>query len=206
METKEIKEIKKYDPEEYKKNALSVITFPDTKDSLLKELVQDIIPKYIDTESKEKEDVQKRFTEKSILLLRIFENESHVGLMESFTDKYQMTVREMSKTMISEFNCSNEAEKALVGLIVNAYMRVLDNSRRLDNELEGRNITHERNVYIANLSKQIDRANRQFISALLTLKQLKAPTIEMNIKANTAFVSNHQQINVNKPNENNEVK
>jgi hypothetical protein len=82
--------------------------------------------------------------------------------------------------------------------MVNAYIRVLDNSRRLNNELNGQNITPNRNIYIANLSKQIDRANRQYISALLTLKQLKSPNVEMNIKTNNAFISNNQQINVNK--------
>jgi uncharacterized protein (DUF736 family) len=118
--------------------------------------------------------------------------------MESFTEQYQMLGREMTETMIKEFDCSNEAEKALSELAVNAYIRVIDNSRRLNNQLEATDITHNRNVYIENLSKQIDRANRQYISALMTLKQLKAPQIEMNIKANTAFISNNQQVNVNK--------
>jgi hypothetical protein len=45
----------------------------------------------------------------------------------------------------------------------------------------------------------------------MTLKQLKAPTIEMNIRTNTAFISQNQQINANNPiesnkNETNEAK
>jgi hypothetical protein len=118
--------------------------------------------------------------------------------METFTEKYRMFAREMLKTMIVELNCSNETERALAELAVNAYVRVIDNSRRLNNEYESREITPNRNVYIANLSKQIDRANRQYLSAIMTLRQLKSPTVEMTIKANTAFVSHNQQVNVQK--------
>lgn len=192
------KEITKYKPEESKKEALSAISFPNNKDALIKELTQDIIPKQLDSKYEKDEVVKKRFTDKSMLLLRIFENESHVALMESFTENYRMFSKEMADDLIKEFNCTKEYEKALAKLMVNAYIRVLDNSRRLNNELESREITPNKNIYIANLSKQIDRANRQYISALITLKQLKSPQVEMNIKTNTAFISNNQQINVNK--------
>ncbi len=59
-------------------------------------------------------------------------------------------------------------------------------------------INQNRTAYISILSKEADRSHRQFLSALMTLKQIKAPTIEMNIKARTAFVSDKQQININK--------
>lgn len=196
MENK--KEIKKYDPEEAKKKILSTVGFPNGKDSLLRELAEDIIPKCIASEDITKDGILTRFQDQSLKYLRIIENESHVALMESVNENYQMMSKEMSIQMIKEFDCKNEAERSLVKLIVNAYIRVLDNSRRLNNELNGQNITPNRNIYIANLSKQIDRANRQYISALLTLKQLKAPNVEMNIKTNNAFISNNQQINVNK--------
>ena len=194
----EKKEIKKYDREEAKKEALSAISFPDNKDALLKELTQDIIPKCLDSKDKDNEVIQKKFKDKSMLLLRIFENESHIGLMESFNEKYQMFARELATNMIREHNCSNETEKALAELAANAYIRVIDNSRRLNNLLEMNNANQNINGFFSILSKQIDRANRQYISALLTLKQLKAPQIEMNIKTNTAFISNNQQVNVNK--------
>ncbi len=197
---KKEKEIKKYDPDGAKKQFLTSFHFPCDKKTLLKELTEDIIPKCHDPKDNEHEIAQKRFTEKAMLLLRIFENDSHVGLMETFTEKYQMLSREMTETMIKEYNCTNEAEKALAELAVNAYIRVIDNSRRLNNMLEMRETTQLINGYFSILSKQIDRANRQFISALLTLKQLKSPQIEMHIKSNTAFIAQNQQINVDTKN------
>jgi hypothetical protein len=53
------------------------------------------------------------------------------------------------------------------------------------------------------MSKELDRANRQFITALTTLKQMKAPSIEINVTAKTAFVAENQQFNVNKNNNEN---
>jgi len=188
-------DIKKYNPKESKEEFFSSTYFPDSSNALLKELTQDIIPKCSDPKHPEHELAKKKFGDKSLLLFRIFENDSHVGLMESFDERYRMFSSEMSKTMISEFNCSNEAEKALVELIVNAYIRVIDNSRRLNNELEGKNITHNRNVYIGNLSKQVDRANRQFLNALIALKQLKEPQLNIKVKTDNAYFAQNQQIN-----------
>jgi hypothetical protein len=53
------------------------------------------------------------------------------------------------------------------------------------------------------MSKELDRANRQFITALTTLKQMKTPSIEINVTAKTAFVGKNQQFNANKSNNEN---
>jgi|JI10StandDraft_1071094.scaffolds.fasta_scaffold98165_3 hypothetical protein len=193
---KEEKNIKKYDEKDAKRIALGMITLQDGKDALLKEMTEKILPGCLSTDKQEQENSLLQVKEKGLAILRIFESESHVGLMETFNDEYRTLSREMCQTMIREFVCVNEAESALVELIVNAYIRVIDNSRRLNNELECKNITPNRNVYIANLSKQLDRANRQFLSALMTLQQLKTPQIEMNIKTTNAYVSHNQQINL----------
>lgn len=194
----ENKPAKKVSDEEAKKTIMSCVNFPDNKKSLIKEMLDEIIPKCTDGKNPEHEKATKLFGEKGMLLMRIFENESHVALMESVNENYRMLAKEMSDQMIKEFDCQNEAEKSLAKLAVNAYIRVLDNSRRLNNVLEMKNTTQLLNNYFSILSKQVDRANRQYISALLTLKQLKAPNVEMNIKTNNAFISNNQQINVNK--------
>ena len=64
-------------------------------------------------------------------------------------------------------------------------------------------ISDERTRYLGYLSKQMDRAHRQYLSALMTLKQLKAPAIEMNIKTKNTFVAQNQQINATQPTESN---
>jgi hypothetical protein len=193
---KSIKKVKKYDEKDAKRIALSMITLQGDKDTLLKQMTEKILPGCLSNDEKVKDGALVQLKEKGTAVMRIFESESHIGLMETFSEQYRMLSRELSQVMIQEFSCATEAEKALVTLMVNAYIRVLDNSRRLNNELECKNITPNRNVYIANLSKQVDRANRQYLSALMTLHQLKTPQIEMNIKTTNAYVSQNQQINL----------
>jgi len=124
--------------------------------------------------------------------------------METFSEQYRGLAKQLTTEIINQYDCKTEVEKSLASTITASYVRYLDNSRRLNNELQCKDITKNRNVYIANLSKQTDRVHRQYLSSLMTLKQLKSPQIEMNIRANTAFVSQNQQINSQQ--KNNETK
>ena len=64
-----------------------------------------------------------------------------------------------------------------------------------------RPITNELNNYYNFLSKEIDRAQRQYITGLQTLKQLKSPSLPVTIKTTTAYIAENQQVNsVTQPN------
>jgi hypothetical protein len=52
------------------------------------------------------------------------------------------------------------------------------------------------------IGRELDRANRQFISALTTLRQLKAPTPSINVIAKNAFMAGQQQFNNKNSDEN----
>lgn len=142
-------------------------------------------------------DIKGVSNEKLMLLFRSYENESHVALMESFDEKYRQTVRKLTDDMIKEYTCRTDIEKSLAGLAVNSYMRILDNSNRLNNMLNVKEISKAKNTYIENLSKQIDRSYRQYMQSILTLQQIKSPSLKVSIKTDTAFISNNQQINTN---------
>jgi hypothetical protein len=188
--------VKQLSNDEVRSFVLSSVIIPCDIDSMLKEMGSMIIPKY-------KEGVTSIDTviEKSLEILRGLELDSHVGLMETVDEKYRALVKELSSKIIKEYSCQTTIEKALAEQIANAHVRIIDNSRRLNNEFNCRNITLNRNNYISNLSKQLDRAHRQFDSAVFALKQLKQPQIEVNVKATNAFVSNNQLINVTKKDE-----
>jgi hypothetical protein len=47
------------------------------------------------------------------------------------------------------------------------------------------------------ISKDLDRAYRQFASTLTLLREIKSPTLTVNVKANTAFIAQQQQLNNN---------
>jgi len=192
--------IKTYSSKEVRRMIPNILKIPTDVEYVLENLGRDLLPKYLDGNEKEKEDAMKKIMETSADLFRSLELETQAGLMESIDERYRATAKDLTEKIIYENDCKKTEEKMLAEVIVSAFIKILDNSRRLTNEYNCVNITPNRNNYIAILSKQVDRANRQYLGALMSLKQLKSPSINMSIKTNNAFVSNNQQINVDKKN------
>jgi hypothetical protein len=193
------KEIKKYTLEETKKNVLKIFRAEGDLNYNLEKL-GDILPKLLSGNKEEVKEAREISDTKVTEVMMALETDTHWGLMSSFRNEYRGMAKEFSDQLIKDYNCTTVAEKALVEIIANAFIRIIDNSRRLNDNLGdgGTTINENKTKYFTMLSLQIDRANRQFLNALVALKQFKAPTIEMNIKTNTAFISNNQQVNVNK--------
>lgn len=134
-----------------------------------------------------------------VQIWRNFETTKLFALQESVDEKYRGVVVQMTETIYREMDIKSEMEKSIVEICVGSFVRYLDNSRRLNNNLNSETITPNKNQYIANLSKQVDRAHRQYLSSLQTLMQIKQPRLSLNIKAETAFIADKQQVNSVKP-------
>lgn len=201
----ELKELKKYTREEVETLILKGTSLEGDLETNLKKLGNTLFPEFFEGkgigEHKPDEELEK-VTMDTLLAL---ETKSHAGLMVSFNQSYRGMAKELTSQIIKEYDCQTHLEKMQAEMVVNGFIRVIENSKRLNNCMEaGEYISHDRTQYLAMLSKQIDRSHRQYLSALMTLKQMKSPTIEMHIKAKTAFVSQNQQINA--PTQNNENK
>lgn len=162
--------------------------------------ISKIMPSVLDGTPEEKKKSEAEYSEIATEIMRILETDTHFGLMEAVSEQYRGTAKELAMRFIIEYECSTSLEKTLASDIAHSYIKILDNSRRLNNEFNCKEITRNRTTYIAVLSKQVDRANRQFINSIFALKQLKSPTLEMTIKTNNAFIANNQQINYEKKN------
>jgi hypothetical protein len=125
---------------------------------------------------------------------------THVPLEESVAEEYRPLVAEFSHQLVQDYDCKTSGEKALAETVVSAYIRILTYSRRLGGAVTGKStqIGKQHIEFYLMLGKELDRANRHFITALTTLKQLKAPSLEINVKTQTAFVAQNQQINATK--------
>jgi len=201
---KERNPIKTYSHEEAKGLILKALMIPNDLNHMLEIVCKDILPNFINGNVEEKDKAKQELSKMSLDLFRSLELETQANLMESVDENYRSLAKDLTSKIIIENNCTKTEEKMLAEVMVGSFIRYIDNSRRLNNEYNCTNITTNRNNYIAILSKQVDRANRQYLSSLMALKQLKSPNIEMNIKTQNAFVSNNQQINVTK--ESNESK
>jgi hypothetical protein len=141
-------------------------------------------------------------------LMPLFSLDNFSSFRELTTERGNRRATEFCIQLYKEYDCQTTLEKALAQSVVIAFEHILDYSRRLHTMMEntGGATAIDIKVYPLFLKRmqiiglELDRANRQFLTALQTLKQIKAPQMEVNVKTKTAFVAQNQQFNVgNKP-------
>lgn len=115
--------------------------------------------------------------------------------LESVTEKYQALAVNFVRELMAEYDCQTSSEKAVARVAAAAYARAFDYSEEMRNcraiEWHG----GATNGYFSMISKEVDRANRQFMAAMTTLKQMKAPGLQVNVTAKNAFLAGNQQFN-----------
>ena len=129
--------------------------------------------------------------------LCIYGLDTQALLVHSVTDKYMGLAVNLVNQLVTEFDCKTPSEKALAQIAAVSYAKSMDYSEEMRNSRAIKFHSGPLNGYFSMIGKEVDRANRTLISALAALKQLKAPSIEFNVTAKTAFVANNQQFNVN---------
>lgn len=155
---------------------------------------------YLAASGKEAEEMKKDMLESHNGVLNSLGLETHYALAETVNKRHQPLVIEVARQIEKEYDCKTASEKILVQLIAGTYGKIIDYSNMMNSNIYDLGVNNEKNGYNAMLSKELDRAHRQLITALTTLRQIKNPPIEFNVKAKTAFVAQNQQINaVNNP-------
>lgn len=195
--------IKQMTPEEFDLVKNSFVKSHGSKE-IIRKLGEDLLPSIKSGKPPDKEAI-KRAIPTLRKALTAYGLDSHIPLEETADEKYRPLIAEFSYQLIREYDCKTSGEKALAELVVSAYARILLYSQRLNGAMSGEStkISKQCIEYYLMLSKELDRANRHFITALTTLKQLKTPSLEISVKAKTAFVAQNQQLNVNPPNKDN---
>lgn len=102
-----------------------------------------------------------------------------------------------ARQLITEYDCHTTSERAMGRLAANAYARILENSRVLAELVQHEKATQLYINLYSTMSKELDRATRQFDTAISNLIRMKSPSMNVSVTAKTAFVANNQQFNVN---------
>lgn len=126
-------------------------------------------------------------------LSRAFSIETGHVLIESVRESYRDLIIQLKEDIQNEYNCTTSLEKALVDQIANSYVRKLSYSTRL--EQQNSYIDADQVRYRNHLSTEIDRAHRQFLSGLETLKAIKSPKLDIKLKTENAYIAEKQSIN-----------
>lgn len=123
--------------------------------------------------------------------------DNHCLAAEIVGERYRAFLMNFANELVEEYQCRTPSEKALAQHVASCYARILELSKRATAGAQLDSVTQNLTGYYAMVSKELDRAHRQFTSSLLVLKQIKSPNMEVNIQAKTAFISQNQQINAN---------
>lgn len=131
--------------------------------------------------------------------------EKHVMLMDSVHWKddlsYFSVAADFVKQLKGEYQCSTPSEITLCHMVANAYVRSMRLSKLMWGYMEtSQAISALKNGYYSVISKELDRAERQYHTGLNTLRSLRRPNLQVNVKATNAFIAQNQQLNNNHEN------
>lgn len=181
-----------------KKLLAKYLLFTDHPDSVIKDF-KEAREAYSKDRNKE---TTKKFEELFSKVSMTIGLDTHMPLLCAVNDDYRSLAIEFANTLTEEFSLTTPSEKALVEIIAVSYVRCMVLSRQLTSTLRLGQTSQNINGFYAAVSKDLDRAHRQYISALTLLKELKSPPIKVNVKTNNAFIAQNQQLN-SQPYENN---
>lgn len=150
-------------------------------------------------EDKPSKALTDRLNEEIGLAMPLIALDTHYELANSVMEDLRPFVIDFTNQLIAEHECKTPTEKALAESVAAAYARVLQSTNLITRSRRDTHCSEILTNFYKMVSQELDRANRHFITALTTLKQLKSPTLTVQVRANTAFVAQNQQVNATSP-------
>ena len=129
--------------------------------------------------------------------LTLFEFDKGILMASAIPERYRAFSIDFSRNLQKEYQCETPSEKATTELVAINFVRTLEIQYKITSYLSRDSVTDIGVRYLAVLSKELDKANRHYLSALQTLKMIKQPAFEVNIKTQTAVVGQNQIIQSN---------
>ena len=129
---------------------------------------------------------------------------NNAGLLAPAVSKnYRTFVTRLSLDLQKEFGCVKESEKSIAHITSLNYVRILEIQTKITNYLGKGEVTNIGVGYLNVMSKELDRAERHYLTSLQALRMLKMPPLKVNIISQTAIVGQNQVIQ--SKNENNKA-
>lgn len=125
--------------------------------------------------------------------------ENHFPATLAVAEIYRPLLVEVARSIELEYKCETASEKSLAEMIASAYIRSISYANKMNLILSAKNMdfSADMNRRFAVLSKEMDRAIRQYTNGIVAMRQIKRPPLTLNVNTKTAFVAQNQQINVN---------
>lgn len=130
--------------------------------------------------------------------MTLLEFDNGMLMTTAVSEQYKTFGIDLMRNIQKEYNCQTQSEKATAELVAVNYIRTLEVQRRINNYLELGTISDTGVRFLDIMGKELDRANRHYLTAIQALKAMKQPQLELNIKANTAVIGQNQIVQTNK--------
>lgn len=192
--TKSKELVKPLSKEDVKERLTRTNYYDEHPDSIYNKLWKLLTKSDISKWTKEEEDYLNKY-------VRSIDNfsKSHIWLAETQWDwNLRTTVVELANNLIEEYDCNTTLEKTLCEVVWNSYWKVMQLSKKFTwVMIAWEYLSDERTRYLSMLWKELDRANRNYFTALNNLIELKRPQMNINVKTKNAYFWQNQQINNN---------
>jgi hypothetical protein len=106
---------------------------------------------------------------------------SQYTVAEAVDHRFAPLAVSFTRQLIEEYGCNTPSQIAVAEVVATSYARYIEHSKLMK--------TYKRDGFV---HKAVDRSQRQFISALGALRQMKAPPISVKVTAQNAFVAQNQ--------------
>ncbi len=129
--------------------------------------------------------------------MSLYEFDNAVLMSMGISDINTPFAIDLMRKIQKEFDCQSTSEKATAELAASSYARMLD-IQKLQSTFMSKESYGELTVrVIATLGKELDRAQRQYLTAIQTLRTLRQPPMQLTIRADTAVVGQNQMVQTN---------
>jgi len=177
--------------EEFLKSLVGTSTDP----KYLLEKVNKAMNAYINSDEKDKEDKLQALNDQVNKVFPVYALDNHTLASETVSERLQPMVRKMATDLVIEYECNSSSEKALAQMVASSYGRYLQYAKFYQNVMHIEWLSTEKTRHYESIAKEADKAHRQFITALTTLRQIKSPPPSIKITAKQAFIAENQQLN-----------
>lgn len=129
--------------------------------------------------------------------MTLSEFKNGVIMVTVIPEQYTTFSIDMLRKLQEEYSCTTISEQATAELATVSYIRTLEIQNRMKRYLDMGTLTDNGVKFLAIMSKDLDRANRHYLTAIQALRAFKQPQLGMNIKANTAIIGQNQVVQAN---------
>lgn len=192
---KKTNKVKEMTHDEFVDFVVPHILMPYSSKELIKEL-KNLYAEAVETDDpKKRKKLQKIVNKKSVDLTAIMSIETKGNALLGVEESKRSFAMRMCEELEKEYRVTTYSEKMLVQSITIAYCRMQEYIRYFRNYAADEWPTSAKGKYLSTLGKEIDRANRQYLTALQVLKSFKQPPLKVSVTAKTAFIAQNQQNN-----------